>query len=240
MKGILLLLLLLQAAPSGDRAEAERLFDLGRRLYAEGDAVGAVAAFEGALATGWTGAALHYDLGTACLATADLGCAVLHLEKAHRLRPADAQIAHNRRIAREQAGLDAGSAPTPRDALRRAFGALGLLLAGYALFLAAVVLLGVRMWTRSRAAGLRRALVVLVPLALVVLGAGTAVWLDARAPEAVVLAETTLRPRPGAADGRLLDPGRIARLGARRGAWVEVRLPDGARGWVRARDIGEL
>lgn len=233
-------LLLLQAvAPPQSQADAERLFALGQHLYAEGDPSGAVAAFEGALATGWTGAALHYNLGTACLDTDDLGCAVYHLTKAERI-DRDTRTAHNLRIARERAGLARTPGRSPLATLGAVLGRSTLLVVGYGLFLGGLGLLGFRLWTRRREAWLRRTLVAALPLAVAVLGLGLAVWMGGRSPEAIILTETVLSARPGTTEGRPLAPGRLLRLGDAQDGWVEASLPDGSTGWVLARALGVL
>jgi hypothetical protein len=234
---LLVVLALLQVAPAaGAPAEAERLFALGRRLFDAGDAAGSVAAFEGAAATGWTAGALEYDWGTACLATGDLGCAVLHLERAQRLMPGHAAVSHNLRLARTRAGADT---PPPSRALPTALrrGPGGLLALGLLLYFAAAALAGYRLWTRRPDAWLRRALVVLVPLAA--LGLGAWAWAEARTPEAVVVAAAALHDAPGAEAGAELASGHLVRVLGRRGDWVEVRT-DGARGWLPARAVKEI
>lgn len=234
----LLFIALLQPAPTTDaRAEAERLFRLGRALFDRGDAAGAVAAFEGAAATGWTAGALEYDWGTACLAIGDLGCAMLHLERAERLTPGHAAVAHNLRLARARVGPEA-QAPSPSavllGALRRGPGVGALLGLGVVLYLGAAGLAGYKLWTRRTEARLQRALVVLVPLAVLVLGLGLWTWADERASEAVVVAAAALHDAPGERAGGGVDLGRVVRLLSRRGDWVEVRA-GGARGWLPAR-----
>lgn len=241
---ILLLLGFLQAAPGADaRAEAERLFAVGQRLFDAGDAAGAVAAFEGAAATGWTAGALEYDWGTACLVAGDLGCAVLHLERARRLMPGHAAVAHNLRVARARVGAEAEAVPPSRafsQALRRGPGVGVLLGLGFLLYLGTIGLAGYRLWTRRPDAWLRRALVVLVPLTALVLGLSVWAWAEARAPEAVVVAAAAVHAAPGAEAGGGVEAGRIVRLLGRRGDWAEVRLPDGARGWLPVRAVAEI
>ena len=240
---LLLLLLVLRSAPGAPQAgaaqaEAERLFALGQRLFAEGDAAGAVAAFEGAAATGWTAGALDYDWGTACLATADLGCAVLHLERAARALPSHEAVAHNLRLARERAGA-VDEPASPLTAIRRALGTGVLLGLGLALYVAVVALLGYRLWTRRSAPWLRRTILLLAPLAAAVLGLGVWAWADARNPEAVVVAPAVLHAAPGVDGGATLPPGRLVRLLARRGDWAEIHV-DGERGWLPARAVEEI
>ncbi len=102
---ILLLALLLLAPPRAeDRPEAERLFQLGLELVAEGDTTGALAAWEGAAATEWTSAALSYNRGAVALARDGLGTARLSLERAARLAPRNATIAAALADVRERSG----------------------------------------------------------------------------------------------------------------------------------------
>ena len=238
MPFVLVLLLVQIAAPT---AEADRLFALGQQLYDRGDAAGAVAAFEAIAPTGWTAGALEYNWGTACLAADDLGCAVLHLERAERLMPGHAPTEHNLQLARTRASGDASRPASSRTwGLGYGSGLLALLGIGLALYLAAAALLGYRLWTRRQDVGLRRALVVLVPVSIVVLGLGVWAWAGARAPEAVVVTASALHDAPGAEPREGLAPGRLVRVLHRRGDWVETRLPDGARGWLPARAVEEI
>ena len=238
MMMLVLVLALLQPGPPADTPdEAARLFTLGQQLYAEGDHAGAVAAFEGALATGWTSAAVHYNLGTACLATGDLGCAVLHLERAHRLRPGDETIRHNLRLAHDRSGGEP-SLRTPMQPVLRVFGLTGLLGLSGAFYLAAMGLLGAWFWTKRP--GLRRALLVLVPLAVLLLVLSAFAWRESRTPEAVILArEAPVRaaPTPEARERATLRAGHVVRLMAQQGEWTEIRLADGTRGWLPNRAV---
>lgn len=238
---LLALLALLQSGP-GDaaRSEAQRLAALGQRLYEAGDAAGAAAAFDAAAATGWTAGALEYDWGTACLAAGDLGCAVLHLRRAERLMPGHAAVAHNLRVARARVGAEAPPRARPLlRAVQQGPGMSPLLALGLALYLAVLGLAGYRLWTRRSTPWLRRTLVVLVPVTAGVLGLAAWGWVEARAPEAVVVAPAALHGRPAGAAGRGLPAGIVVRLDQRRGDWVEVRL-GGERGWVPARAVEEI
>ncbi|NNF57077.1 MAG: SH3 domain-containing protein [Rhodothermaceae bacterium] len=246
MTTFVLLLALLQPGPSANtQDEATRLFTLGQQLYAEADYEGAVAAFEGALATGWTSAAVHYNLGTACLAAADLGsgpgqavgCAVLHLERAHRLRPGDATIRHNLRLAHDRADVDLGPR-TLMQPLLRAVGLTGLLGLSGAFYVATIGLLSAWFWTRRLV--LRRGLIVLAPLAALLIVLSTVAWREHHAPEAVILAaETPVRaaPTPDARERATLRAGHLVRLTAQQGEWAEIRLADGTRGWLPSRTV---
>ena len=115
----LLLLLLLQSAPPADfQAEAERLFALGVQLYSDGDTAsdvaGAVAAFEGAGATGWSSGMLHYNLGTAYGRQDMFPEAFAAYKEAARIRP-DYAKAH---VAMGNLLYQNGSSTAAEDAYR--------------------------------------------------------------------------------------------------------------------------
>ena len=235
---LVLLLALLQPGPSADAPEeAARLFALGQQLYAEGDHAGAVAAFEGVLATGWTSAAAHYNLGTACLATDDLGCAVLHLERAQRLNSGDETIRHNLHLAHDRAD-GAPRTRTPMQPILRALGLTGLLGLSGAFYLVTMGVLGTWFWTRRPL--LRRALIVLAPLAVLLLVLSAFAWRESHTPEAVILAaEAPMRaaPTPEARERATLRAGHVVRLMIQQDEWTEVRLADGTRGWLPSRAV---
>ena len=227
----LALLALLQAAP---RAEADRLFSLGATLVAEGDTAGAVAAWEGALATGLTSPAAEYNLGAVALARRDLGRARLHLERAARLDPLDGDVAAALAEARERSG-----AP-PRSAAERAWNAvvgvvrpLGLVALALAVAFGALALLLV---------GRRRpALAVAAVAAVAVAAAGAALW-QATVPGGVVLAdeaEVREAPSPSAPPVARVRAGERVGVGRVRAGWRRVETADGG-GWVREAAVGEI
>lgn len=228
------LVLLLLAGPS----DAERLFTLGNALLAEGDAAGAVAAYEGAHATGWTSPALELNWSLAEVQTGRLGRAVLHAERAHHLDPDDADAAQTLRLLRERLDLTPTPLP-PIQAAARWFAdtvGSGLLVAlAFALYLAALALVGLAVWNRTLPVPRRRALTVLVPTLLLVIAAavGAAQW--ETAPRAVVVAdEATVRsaPTPEAGQRGTVPEGTLLDVTERRDRWLGVRLADGTVGWA--------
>lgn len=239
----LLLLALFQPSANG-RAEAERLFALGQQLFEEGDVAGAAAAFEGAVATGWTSGALHFNLGTAYLRLGRTGLAVLHLERARRFRPDDEAVTHNLRLAYERAAVTplAEASPPVVAVLQRTVGVGGLMGLALVLYLGTLALVGYRLWTRTPTAALRRALVVLAPLTGVALVLAVWTWNAARTPTGIVLNQTVLRAAPGsdAPERRPLAAGQPVRLLGAEGAWRAAQLPDGTRGWLPVRAVEEL
>ena len=234
------------ALADDSQAEAERLFALGVQLYADSDAAGAVAAFEGAGTTGWSSGMLHYNLGTAYLDLEKLGPAILHFERARRLMPGHEAITHNLRIARERAGVT-GEAASPWEVLSRRLtrtgGPLLWLAFGLVLYISLIGVIGFRFWTRRNDAWSRRAIALLVPVTATVLVAALSVWGSARTPEGIVLSEDAqLRASPSA-DAALratLRPGLRVRITEVGDGWQAVRLPGGVRGWLPSRAVARI
>lgn len=220
----LALLLLLQiAAPT---AEADRLFEAGAALIAEGDTAGAVAAWEGAAALGWTSATVEHNLGTLALERGDVGRARLHLERAARLDPTSPAVARNLRLAREAAGVGArGWGERAWDRLGAAVPPGGLVALALALSFAA---LGVLLLERRRAAA-----VVGVLAVLAVAAAGGALWERTRAVGIVVAPEADVRAAPAASARGVarVRAGEAVAVGDAEAGWRRVEA-DGAEGWL--------
>lgn len=243
MLALLVLILLLQPAP---QAEAERLFHLGNALYAEGDLRGSAAAYEGALATGWTSTALLLNLSGAYAGAGEAGRAVLYAERARRLAPRDEDVHRHLEALHERLGLE-DEAPARADAvaawLSARLGAGGLAAVLLAVFLGALALAAVRVWTGRPSPWRRRALG-----ALAVLGLGLAVLtgltarFEARPRAVAMAAEVPVRAAPsaGAAEVARLPEGRLVALGARRGPWQAVRLAGGGTGWAEAASLAPI
>lgn len=240
-----MLLLVLTLALSV-QADADTLYALGNRLYAEGDFRGAAAAYEGAVETGWTSPDLELALGAAYFEAGETGRAVLHFERARRLAPRDPDIQHNLRLARERVNTEPSPLP-PADAAARwlsstiGTGALVALL--FVLYLAVLGLVGFRVWRDSSDPWLRRTLLVLVPLALfVTVAAVGAARYDAQ-PRAVIVAngaDVYADPSSASAATATVPEGAVLPVLAERGPWRAVRLPDGERGWVAAAALEEV
>ena len=223
MAVVLALLALLQPAP---RAEAERLFDVGARLVAEGDTAGAVAAWEGARRTGWASAAVEQNLGVVAQARGDVGRARLHLERAARLAPLDGAVAAALATAREEAGAAPPSAA--ERAWRAAVGVarpVGLVALALALAFGALglFLLGRR----------RPALVVGAVAAVAVVAAGAALWGEGAVRGVVLVSVADVRAGPSATAPPLarVRAGEVVGVGEERAGWRRVAA-GGEEGWV--------
>lgn len=248
----LLLLLTLFAVPatvSAQLADALGPFETGNRHYQEGAYAEAVHAYEQALASGFESGALYHNLGNAYLRLDQLGQAIRYYEKARRLLPGDARLQHSLAIARSR--IDPPMPALPVPAWRATWeqkivrhGAFPFFAAGFAFYLAAAGLFGYRTWSRSRDPWLRRTLAATLSLGLVLLTIAFAVSLDRQLDQraVVVAGAVPLHEAPQASDApaRTVPEGVLVRLLTRRGDWIEVRLPDGATGWLPTAAVGEI
>ena len=223
----LLALLLLGPPRAEDRPEAERLFQLGLDLVAEGDTTGALAAWDGAAATEWMSAALSYNRGSVALARGDLGMARLALERAARLAPRNVSIHAALSEVRERVG-DAPPSPLERvsHSVLSILPLLALLLNLLTLGLAAL-------WWQRRsrplavgALGSALAFALSLGIALVALTA-------ASSPRGVVLDAGVVRtsPSPTATEAARLGAGTLLQLGETQGAWQAIAVDD-LDGWI--------
>lgn len=221
-------------------ARAKEAYDAGRPSEAAG-ILSTLASEEGVSAD------LHYDLGVAQLAAGDVGPAILSLERAHWLAPADRGIEAALAVARAKAGLPERSTPVwerARDLLRPdAWATLG----GLALVLACA---GGVAWMLdpgrlARRPGLRRALrggtavasVALLAAALACASLAAEISRGIAVGPAVTL---RLAPFDGAEARAVLGAGESVRIEERHGDFVRVRAEGGRVGWAPASDIGAI
>ncbi len=222
-------LLLAAAAPRlhAQAHSAEALYEAGA-LRAAADSFAARAAGEPTVAAHW------YNLGATLYRAGADGKATAAWTVATRLAPRDAVIRRARRLL-----------PPPDLASEQ------LLTVGWATP-AEWTLLGagawVLLWLLALGAGgkTRRHAVLMVAFAVVAVGAaalGGAEWQRRGRPVAVVVAnEAPVRAAPygGASAAATVHAGAALLMGRTYGRWVEVRRPDGVRGWVLAGEIVPL
>jgi hypothetical protein len=221
--------LLLAATPrlEAQTPSAEALYEAGA-LRAAADSFAARAAGEPRVAAHW------YNLGATLYRAGADGKATAAWTLASRLAPRDAVIRRARRLL-----------PAP-DAARDRLLAVGVatpaewaLLAGAAWALLWFLSLGI-------ASDRRRRVAVVVVLAVVALSASALGVAEGRRrdrPLAVVVAgDAPVRAAPygGASAAATVHAGAALLVGRRYGRWLEVRRPDGVRGWVLAGEVVPL
>jgi len=223
-------------------------FDAGNQRYLAGDYSGAISAYESALNSGYTSGRLYYNLGNAYFRMDELGQAIRYYEKAHRLLPENRKLAHNLRIARGRTTGQFSQLPAQiwtvwwRN-LTAFMGARGMFYSGFFFYLIAMILLGIRILRGTRNGWRRRARTVCVVVGGVLIAAAFTASVEAASfRTAAVIAEASLRTDPNgtATVEMVLHEGVVVEALHRRSGWVEVRLPNGASGWVRAQVLAEI
>lgn len=227
--------------------DAVRHFDEGNIRYEQGDFRGALDSYERAADAGFVSGALFFNMGNAYYRLDELGQAVRFYEKAAAIMPQSAELNHNLSIVREEAVDQFSRLPDPiwRVAWRgfvRLFGMGGLFVVGFVFYLAAMVVLALRI-RRGQTAWRRRMLTLSVALALLFITAGFAASVESRQPgrAVVLLDEVTLLDAPDGGRSDLeIHEGLVVDIVRERDGWMEVRLPNGATGWIRGGTLGRV
>jgi hypothetical protein len=247
--GILLAAALTCAGPALAQSPDER-FDTGLTAY-EGGRFGEAAAIWSDLArSGVRDPRVEFNLGNALFKTGQIGEAILHWERARRLAPTDRDVRWNLRYART---LIADRTPDvePGPPLRWVHAAQDTVGPGPQAVVALALWWGIAVvaalaWARPR--GFTPAVVWTIAAlgVALVLVAGSWWWTWSRLHEdgvAIVLAEAAeVRAGPGENNAGLVQvhEGLSVRVRQRRESWVQIELPDGLNGWVRADVLGEV
>lgn len=224
---------------------AVRYFDEGNIRYREGDYRGAVTSYERAAEEGFVSGALFFNMGNAYYRLDETGQAIRYYEKAAEILPRTAELEHNLAIVRAETVDQFSRLPDPFwrpwwQAVVDRFGTTALFGIGMIFYLVATVVLARRIRS-GQTPWRRRILAVSATLALVFLVAGFTASVEAQtAKRAVVLIdEVTLLDAPeGARSDVDIHEGLVLDVLDDRDGWMEVRLPNGATGWIRSHALG--
>lgn len=242
-----------QVAPVLTPAEAEAAFRAANDLCLKEDHPACVEGYERLLAAGWGSADVEYNLGTAYLKAGKLGLAVLHLERARRLDPSDADAWANLRAAQGKrvdrlvgAPEETGGQEPLTSRLASHTSGDHWALAFLALWAAGGLALALR---RLLPAGGKRAALALAGTVLVLAAVPCAlvtaahVYVRERAHDAVVVAPV-LPVREGPQEGSKapfeVHEGLKVRVLDQEGAFRRIRLSNGLQGWVPASGVVEI
>lgn len=241
--------LLALALPAQSAATAATAAAEAEALVKAGDFAGATEAYRSALEAGAVNADLLYNLGTAALKAGDVGSAVLHLERAHRLAPGDEDVTFNLTRALEHVGGPLG--PTARQA-RQGQLLLRLPLSTWQLwtligFACALVLTLVRTLLRWHSTARTLVSAAAAAVWLLALGLGIGTWARfgiAARGDAVVVggAATTVYEAPDhdAPAAFVLEPGHPVRIVTGQAHFARIRLVNGLEGWIDRTRVVEV
>lgn len=243
-------LLMPPAGPaSAQVSDAIMAFDTGNQLYRDGQYTEAIAAYNQALERGYTSGVLYLNMGNAYFRLDELGQAIRYYEKSRLLMPESQELLHSLGIARSRAVDQFSRVPRPAwvawwDALAARTAGRWFFWPGLLAYALALGLLAHRVLRGSRNPWLRRLLAISALGALMLLGAAFAASIQSeRRQRAVVLAQqTALRDAPtaNAAVALTVHEGLLVEILGNAEPWVEVRLPNGARGWIDAGDLADV
>ncbi len=226
MIAALLTLALISPGPAG----ADAFVKQAEQAYLSRDFATAEKWYAAAINAGAESADLEYDLGTAAAQGGDLGQAVLHLERALKLSPWDADARENLSRIREKrvdkvVGQDLGDSPLQRLLH-------GLPVPGLSWGFAGLWVLGFLLLALRRLRGLA------IASAAIGLACGGLAWAADRAdaiPSGVVtapVAEVRAGPDPKLPTSFEIHEGLKVVLEEREAGYVRVRLANGLEGWI--------
>ena len=235
--GTLFALLWPQTAPAdGPAAEA---FLRGNKLYQSGDYAGALNAYEEVTNRGLTAPELEYNLGNAALKSGKIGVAVLHYRRALALKPNYESAWINLNYARSLTQDVKSEAPPSQHQGWTARLRLGAGRAGWLLFAAVTVLLGLAAWRRVGTgipawwSGLQWSV---AAVALLLVAALVFEWSQlSNGKEGVMLAEETevrAGPSPDQTVSFRLHQGTEVDILRSVPGWIDVRVSPELEGWV--------
>lgn len=244
---VLLLILCARPLVAEDLKEAVRNFDEGNRHYRQGEYREAVDRYQRAIDEGFVSGALLFNMGNAYFRLDEIGQAIRYYEKAAEVIPESTALRHNLAIARAQTIDQFSQLPKPIwetwwQWVIRTFGSSALFAMGVAFYLAAAVTVAIRI-RDGQSPWRRRILTFTAVLAIVFISTGFAASVEEQtARRAVVLSdEVTLRESPdGAASDTEIHEGLVVHVATPKADWIEIRLPNGVRGWVPAASLGVI
>ncbi len=235
--------LLLGCAPLGVAAG----IDEANQQFKAGDYAGAAAGYEQVLAADGPRAAVYYNLGNSYQRLGKNGPAILAYERARLLTPRDPDLLANLVLARKAAAAFEETGRDPRLEAALTFlsrNEWSWLVAGSALTLGGLALLGgVLRWPRK---GARQTAAVVAGLAslLLVLGAAALYLRRGEASLGVVLTDAAtvrLSPFDQAESLGTPGPGRLVHLGATRDGYAYIEVPGvNLRGWLALKDVAAI
>lgn len=245
----LILLACVQASGQEPVAKAVLGYEDGIEAYIKGDYQAALESFLIAEESGITSGELLYNTANTYFRLNNLGKAVLYYERARRLAPTDELIVHSSRIARRKTMNRFGRIPRPfwSKYWTAAVARLGpgwMFFVGLCFYFTTVTFLGFWIWTNSRNDWLRRGFALCLLAAIPMVAAAFKASLDQASTMSAVVLEThiDLRDNPsdvGPVEATVFE-GLVVEIIDRSENWIEIRLPDGATGWVEDTMIEEV
>jgi hypothetical protein len=229
-------------------AEAQALFAQANEAYDHGDYATARQDYEKLLQHGQGGPDVLYNLGTTSLAAADLGAAVLYLERARRAGGRAEDIEANLAVARSKQLDQVVGGSVDEPFLERLVNATSAAMVSWAFLgtwcAAFAMLILMRFLPRGRRgwAGALAAVLLLAALPSGGLVAAHAYASQSFVDAVVVAPALPARelPKDGAKVSFEIHAGLKVRLMEEAGNFVRVRLPNGLEGWTAKEGVAAI
>src|SRR5262245_38937441 len=218
---------------------ATEAFLRGNKLYQSGDYAGALTAYQEVANRGFTAPELEYNLGNAALKSGKIGLAVLHYRRALARRPNYESAWINLNYARALTQDVKSEAPPSQHQGWTARLRLGAGRAGFLLFIAVTIFVGLGAWRRvgtQLPVWLGGAQWTVLGVVLLLVAALVFEWSQlSRGKEGVVLAEETevrAGPSPEQTVSFRLHQGTEVDILRSVPGWIDVRVSPELEGWV--------
>jgi tetratricopeptide (TPR) repeat protein len=229
-------------------AEAQALFVQGNDAYEKGQYAAARQDYERLLAHGQGGPDVLYNLGTAALASGDLGSAVLYLERARRAGGKAEDIEANLAVARSRQLDQVVGAMADEPFVERIVNATSSSMVSWAFlatWCAAFALLLLFRFLKNGRRGWALGLALALLAAAIPGGAllGAHAYAEESFVDGVVMNPTLQArelPKSSAKVSFEIHAGLKVRLMERVGDFIRVRLPNGLEGWTAKDGVAPL
>jgi tetratricopeptide (TPR) repeat protein len=227
----------------------EQLYRQGNRHYSRAQYAQAAEKWQSILRSGYVSGELHYNLGNAYYKMNDIGRAILHYEKALPYMPDDEDLINNLDMARLK--TKDKIAKVPEFFLAKVINGFldlftipiaGYLALGSFYLLGIVAIVNLKQWI---APSLGNILVIAMIAVSVFLGSvfATKSYRHATTQTAIVLADelnAKSEPQNSASTLFIIHEGLKVLITRQDGRWVEIKLPDGNKGWVELTSLGKI
>ncbi len=246
---VVLTLALMACLPS--RADApEATFEAGNAAYSAGQFEEAAKAYREVLRFRIADPVLEFNLANAEFRLGRLGPAILHYQRARRMSPSDADIATNLAFANSMT-LDRVEPPPKPVVLRWLHGIQDRFGPdSQAWFVLSLIWLCAALvaWRSARPGGWRGSYGWILSGALLLIVVSTSSWwvtyqrLEGRELAVIQVDAVEVLAGPGETNPALftIHEGLTLEVRADRGGWVQVSLPNGLNGWVRAETLEKV
>jgi tetratricopeptide (TPR) repeat protein len=231
-------------------AKAVNPADSAKEAYNNGNYAIAASLYEEMLKEQPQNAVIYYNLGNAYYKMNKPGPAILNYERAHRLNPTDEDIKHNLKLAHSKVKGQMESMPELffiawLDKLNTLLSVRTWAGVSVVLFLMAIGFTAWRLFRKKPGARAALSSIAITSLVLSGISLGLAFRLDKKIHtpnEAIVFEDSLIKSSPSETGVNLFEvhEGIKAEVLDSLNNYIQIRLPDGKKGWIRSRNIEHI